>query len=278
MRMRPAGSVATGPTRCCRTGRNGGGSCGPGAIAASGACCWSRRRRRIHSLDQRTDALSIGVIVVFTDGLGLGNRYRAEEEAEAVCPAVHHETRGRSCSTWPWRGRSAVSASPTSAPCRRSPTPPTRPLRGPHPRCESIAGLRNLPLNDFAQNQICNAVVLPAEEFIFWVQMLALTGTPARTWEANRLRHRLFSIAEQPGRRKPPNQAASGRSPPRAGPDRPDPSQKHPGQWNPTHRTTPGPQTYPPTNGRPKNRVRHARHEQPSPSGKMEGSEIHSHQ
>jgi Transposase DDE domain group 1 len=62
-------------------------------------------------------------------------------------------------------------------------------------------GLRNLPLHDFAQNQIWTAVVMLAAELTAWMQMLALAGSNARTWEPKRLRHRLFSIAARLGRR-----------------------------------------------------------------------------
>ncbi|MEO5832904.1 MAG: IS1380 family transposase [Nakamurella sp.] len=62
-------------------------------------------------------------------------------------------------------------------------------------------GLRNLPLHDFAQNQIWTAVVMLAAELTAWMQILALTGSNARTWEPKRLRHRLFSIAARFGRR-----------------------------------------------------------------------------
>jgi hypothetical protein len=67
-------------------------------------------------------------------------------------------------------------------------------------RAAKDTGLRNLPLHDFAQNQIWTAVVMLASELTAWAQMLALTGTPARTWEPKRLRHRLFSIAGKLGR------------------------------------------------------------------------------
>lgn len=56
-------------------------------------------------------------------------------------------------------------------------------------------GLTNLPLHDFAQNQIWCAIVALACELIAWMQMLALTGHQARRWEPKRLRLRLFSIA-----------------------------------------------------------------------------------
>jgi hypothetical protein len=62
-------------------------------------------------------------------------------------------------------------------------------------------GLNNLPLNDFAQNQVWIAVVQLATELTAWMQMLAFAGTPARTWEPKKLRHRLFSIAARIGRK-----------------------------------------------------------------------------
>lgn len=62
-------------------------------------------------------------------------------------------------------------------------------------------GLNNLPLNDFAQNQVWIAVVQLATELTAWMQMLAFTGTPARTWEPKKLRHRLFSVAARIGRK-----------------------------------------------------------------------------
>jgi Transposase DDE domain group 1 len=56
-------------------------------------------------------------------------------------------------------------------------------------------GLNNLPLHDFAQNQIWCAIVALAVELTAWMQMLALAGHHARRWEPKRLRLRLFSIA-----------------------------------------------------------------------------------
>ena len=55
-------------------------------------------------------------------------------------------------------------------------------------------GLRNLPLNGFAQNQLWCEIVALACELLAWTQILALTGT-ARRWEPKRLRLRLFSAA-----------------------------------------------------------------------------------
>ena len=62
-------------------------------------------------------------------------------------------------------------------------------------------GLRNLPLHDFAQNQIWIAVVQLATELTAWMQMLALTDTDARRWEPKRLRLRLFTVAGTLARR-----------------------------------------------------------------------------
>jgi hypothetical protein len=56
-------------------------------------------------------------------------------------------------------------------------------------------GLRNLPLHGFAQNEIWLELVALASDLLAWTQMLALTGTPARTWEPKRLRFRLLNIA-----------------------------------------------------------------------------------
>jgi len=62
-------------------------------------------------------------------------------------------------------------------------------------------GLNNLPLKDFAQNQIWIAIVQLATELTAWMQILAFAGTPARTWEPKKLRHRVFSIAARIGRK-----------------------------------------------------------------------------
>jgi hypothetical protein len=56
-------------------------------------------------------------------------------------------------------------------------------------------GLANLPLHDFAQNEIWCALVALAADLVAWLQTLALTGHEARRWEPNRLRLRLLSIA-----------------------------------------------------------------------------------
>jgi hypothetical protein len=62
-------------------------------------------------------------------------------------------------------------------------------------RCAKDTGLGNLPLHDFAQNQIWCAIVALACELTAWMQMLALTGHQARRWEPKRLRMRVLSIA-----------------------------------------------------------------------------------
>lgn len=58
-------------------------------------------------------------------------------------------------------------------------------------------GLANLPLHDFAQNQIWCALVALALCLTAWAQMLALTGQQARRWEPKRLRNRLFRLADR---------------------------------------------------------------------------------
>jgi Transposase DDE domain group 1 len=55
-------------------------------------------------------------------------------------------------------------------------------------------GLANLPLHDFAANQIWCALVALAADLTAWMQTLALTGHDARRWEPKRLRLRLLSI------------------------------------------------------------------------------------
>jgi hypothetical protein len=62
-------------------------------------------------------------------------------------------------------------------------------------RTAKDTGLANLPLHDFAQNQIWCAVVALACEITAWMQMLALHGHQARRWEPKRLRLRLLSAA-----------------------------------------------------------------------------------
>ena len=61
-------------------------------------------------------------------------------------------------------------------------------------RCAKDTGLTNLPLHDFAQNQIWCAIVALACELTAWMQMLALTDSAARRWEPKRLRTRLFTV------------------------------------------------------------------------------------
>ena len=57
------------------------------------------------------------------------------------------------------------------------------------------SGLANLPLHDFAANQIWCALVALGADLVAWMQSLALTGHQARRWEPKRLRLRLLSIA-----------------------------------------------------------------------------------
>jgi hypothetical protein len=61
-------------------------------------------------------------------------------------------------------------------------------------RCAKDTGLANLPLHDFAQNQIWCAIVALAADLTAWMQTLALAGHDARRWEPKRLRLRLLSI------------------------------------------------------------------------------------
>ncbi len=62
-------------------------------------------------------------------------------------------------------------------------------------RCAKDSGLANLPLHNFASNQIWCAVVALAGELVAWMQTLAFTEHPARRWEPKRLRLRLLSLA-----------------------------------------------------------------------------------
>ena len=62
-------------------------------------------------------------------------------------------------------------------------------------RAAKVTGLQNLPLHGFDQNRIWLALVQLACELIAWMQMLALTGVPARRGEPKRLRLRLLSVA-----------------------------------------------------------------------------------
>jgi hypothetical protein len=61
-------------------------------------------------------------------------------------------------------------------------------------RAAKDTGLTNLPLHDFAANQIWCALVALAGDLTAWMQTLALTGNEARRWEPKRLRLRLLSI------------------------------------------------------------------------------------
>ena len=61
-------------------------------------------------------------------------------------------------------------------------------------RAAKDTGLRNLPLHDFAQNQIWCQIVALACDLLAWMQMLALDGC-ARRYEPKRLRLRLFAVA-----------------------------------------------------------------------------------
>jgi hypothetical protein len=48
-------------------------------------------------------------------------------------------------------------------------------------RCLKDTGLRNLPLHDFAANQIWLELVALAADLLAWTQHLALVDTPARS-------------------------------------------------------------------------------------------------
>jgi hypothetical protein len=61
-------------------------------------------------------------------------------------------------------------------------------------RCAKDTGLRNLPLNGFAQNQLWCEILALACELLASTQLLALAGQ-ARRWEPKRLRLRLFAVA-----------------------------------------------------------------------------------
>jgi hypothetical protein len=61
-------------------------------------------------------------------------------------------------------------------------------------RCAKDTGLANLPLHDFASNEIWCALVALACELTAWMQTLALAGLEARRWEPKRLRLRLLAI------------------------------------------------------------------------------------
>uniref|UniRef100_UPI003F494424 IS1380 family transposase n=1 Tax=Nonomuraea sp. CA-252377 TaxID=3240003 RepID=UPI003F494424 len=62
-------------------------------------------------------------------------------------------------------------------------------------RAAKDTGLRNLPLHDFAQNQIWLEIVALACELLAWMQLLALHDTDARHYEPKRLRLRLLAVA-----------------------------------------------------------------------------------
>jgi len=79
-------------------------------------------------------------------------------------------------------------------------------------RCSKDTGLTNLPLHDFAQNEIWCAIVALAVDLTAWMQTLALTGHHARRWEPKRLRLRLLSVPARyavTGRRRMLHLAAS---------------------------------------------------------------------
>ncbi|MEU8249759.1 IS1380 family transposase [Nonomuraea sp. NPDC048916] len=62
-------------------------------------------------------------------------------------------------------------------------------------RCAKDTGLANLPLHHFTRNQIWCELVALACELLAWMQILALPGTTARSYEPKRLRLRLFAVA-----------------------------------------------------------------------------------
>ena len=140
-------------------------------------------------------------------------------------------------------------------------------------------GLRNLPLKDFAQNQIWCEIVALACELLAWTQMLALTGQ-ARRWEPKRLRLRLLRRRRPPGPRRPPPAAAPRRTMalgrrdhrrdhPPAGPpirltSRNSPTtrkENHQGPWNPAH-----PARQPGSQARPHRKISPSRTPQASTS------------
>jgi hypothetical protein len=80
-------------------------------------------------------------------------------------------------------------------------------------RAAKDTGLVNLPLHDFAQNEVWCALVALAADLLAWMQTLALTGHEARRWEPKRLRLRLLSIPARharTGRRRLLHLAATG--------------------------------------------------------------------
>ena len=79
-------------------------------------------------------------------------------------------------------------------------------------RAAKDSGLANLPLHDFAQNEIWCALVALAGDLVAWTQTLALAGHDARRWEPKRLRLRLLTIPARyalTGRRRLLHLAAS---------------------------------------------------------------------
>jgi hypothetical protein len=62
-------------------------------------------------------------------------------------------------------------------------------------RCAKDTGLRNLPLHDFAANQLWLEIIALATDLTAWTQILAFGDLPARRWEPKRLRLRVFSAA-----------------------------------------------------------------------------------
>lgn len=62
-------------------------------------------------------------------------------------------------------------------------------------RCLKDTGLRNLPLQGFAANEIWLEIVALAGDLLAWTQHLALADTAARTWEPKSLCLRLLSMA-----------------------------------------------------------------------------------
>ncbi|QFG22912.1 hypothetical protein F7P10_19120 [Actinomadura sp. WMMB 499] len=67
-------------------------------------------------------------------------------------------------------------------------------------RCAKDTGVRNLPLHDFAANQLWLEVVVLVADLTTWAQMLAFKDHPARCWEPKRLRLRVFLTAAAMGR------------------------------------------------------------------------------
>jgi hypothetical protein len=95
-------------------------------------------------------------------------------------------------------------------------------------RCLKDSRLTNLPLHDFASNQIWCAVAALAADLVAWMQTLALTGHAARRWEPKRLRLGLLSIAGRLGGHRPTDLVAPRPARPvhRPGPRRPPPARR----------------------------------------------------